>query len=228
MKRLKASLSAMSEREIHSALRRLKPEKYADKPVWETPAEQVALAAPSPLDIEQRNRLISEVCELAGVDRSDKEAVERLMLKACGVNTVDAANRIMTGLASLPSLTELPDGPATLLATAAMLLEFKPQTIAESLLASQMIGVHNAMGLSMRKAFLPGQHPDIADAAVRHVTSLGRLFIQQTEALRQLQGNATSNQKVLVEHVHVHDGGQAIVGAIETAAGLGGRGGEKK
>jgi hypothetical protein len=40
-----------------------------------------------------------------------------------------------------------------------------------------------------------------------------RLFNEQLEAMAKLKGKA-GQQKVTVEHVHVHKGGQAIVGAI--------------
>jgi hypothetical protein len=41
------------------------------------------------------------------------------------------------------------------------------------------------------------------------------LFLQQLEALQKLKGRATQ-QKVTVEHVHIHEGGKAIVGAVST------------
>ena len=40
-----------------------------------------------------------------------------------------------------------------------------------------------------------------------------RLFNEQLVALAKLKGT-TSQQRVTVEHVHVSDGGQAIVGAV--------------
>jgi len=49
-----------------------------------------------------------------------------------------------------------------------------------------------------------------------------RLFNEQLEAMQKLKGKA-GQQKVTVEHVHVHEGGQAIVGAV--SAGKVGRGG---
>ena len=42
---------------------------------------------------------------------------------------------------------------------------------------------------------------------------LMRLFTEQLDAMAKLKGR-TSQQKVTVEHVHVHEGGQAIVGAV--------------
>ncbi len=44
-------------------------------------------------------------------------------------------------------------------------------------------------------------------------TRLLRLFTEQMEALARHRGTA-SEQRVTVEHVHVHEGGQAIVGAV--------------
>lgn len=42
---------------------------------------------------------------------------------------------------------------------------------------------------------------------------LANTFSQQANLLHKLQGN--SNQKMTVERVHVHDGGQAIVGNVQ-------------
>jgi hypothetical protein len=43
-----------------------------------------------------------------------------------------------------------------------------------------------------------------------------RLFKEQLEALAKLKGK-TGHQKVTVEHVHVYQGGQAIVGPVTAA-----------
>ena len=39
--------------------------------------------------------------------------------------------------------------------------------------------------------------------------------LEQLEAMQKLKGKA-GQQKVTVEHVHVHEGGKAIVGAVST------------
>ena len=44
-----------------------------------------------------------------------------------------------------------------------------------------------------------------------------RTFAAQTEALQRYR--AKGQQKVTVEHVHVHTGGQAIVGAVSQSGG---------
>ena len=49
------------------------------------------------------------------------------------------------------------------------------------------------------------------------LTKLQRTFTAQLEALQRYRGEAP--QQVRVEHVHVHEGGQAIVGAVQTGGG---------
>ena len=44
-----------------------------------------------------------------------------------------------------------------------------------------------------------------------------RTFAAQTEALQRYRGKG--QQKVTVEHVHVHTGGQAIVGSVSQSGG---------
>ena len=64
------------------------------------------------------------------------------------------------------------------------------------------------------------EHPEAIDSNVIRATRLMRLFLEQVEALQKLQGK-TGQQKVVVEHVHVNEGGQAIVGAVSATNGEG-------
>jgi len=57
------------------------------------------------------------------------------------------------------------------------------------------------------RATLEGQHPEAVDTNVLRATRLMRVFGEQLEAMQKLRGK-TGQQKVTVEHVHVHDGGQ--------------------
>jgi hypothetical protein len=51
----------------------------------------------------------------------------------------------------------------------------------------------------------------MCDANVLRATRLMRVFIEQLEAMQKLKGKPRQ-QRVTVEHVHVHKGGQAIDG----------------
>ena len=60
--------------------------------------------------------------------------------------------------------------------------------------------------------------PKAADNAAK----LLRVFREQLQALQRYRGKG--QQKVTVEHVHVHAGGQAIGGCVEAPRGRGERG----
>jgi len=57
------------------------------------------------------------------------------------------------------------------------------------------------------------------DSAERAFNKLARTFTAQMEALTRYRGKG--QQKMTVEHVHVHQGGQAIVGNVNQEGGGG-------
>jgi hypothetical protein len=94
--------------------------------------------------------------------------------------------------------------------------ELKPATGTEALLAVQMFGVHEAALSLLQRATLREQTVEGVQAAVLLSTRLMRLFNEQVELMSKLKGKP-SRQRVTVEHVHVYQGGQAIVGAVSAA-----------
>ena len=88
-----------------------------------------------------------------------------------------------------------------------------PRDGLEALLAAQMVAVHNVALEQLRRARLPNQTFEGERLSISSATRLLRLFTEQMEALARYRGKA-SEQRVTVEHVHVHEGGQAIVGAV--------------
>lgn len=100
----------------------------------------------------------------------------------------------------------------------ALLNGIQPQDEIEGMLAIQMIAVHNMAMETMKIAMITGQPPQWVESNVNHATKMLRTFAAQMEALKRYRTGG--QQKVIVEHVHVNEGGQAIVGAVST----GGRG----
>jgi hypothetical protein len=86
--------------------------------------------------------------------------------------------------------------------------------------ASQMVSLHIATMECLKRAQISGQTFDGRDMNLRHAARFTRAFTAQVEALSRYRGKG--QQKVVVEHVHVHSGGQAIVGNV--APNAGGRG----
>jgi len=62
-----------------------------------------------------------------------------------------------------------------------------------------------------------GETAESRDANGRRATRLMHLFNEQMQAMSRLKGK-TGQQKVRVEHVHVHEGGQAILNDEDKAA----------
>ena len=87
----------------------------------------------------------------------------------------------------------------------------QPKDELETLLAVQMGAIHAATMMMARRlnhvANIPQQ-----DAAERALNKLARTFAMQMEALKRYRTGG--QQKVVVEHVTVNAGGQAIVGAV--------------
>jgi len=88
----------------------------------------------------------------------------------------------------------------------------KPRDTLEGLLAAQMIGAHNLAMECMKRAMIENQHPDAIKTYSSLANKFMRTFTSQMEALNRHRGNA--QQKVTVEHVHVNEGGRAVVGNI--------------
>lgn len=90
----------------------------------------------------------------------------------------------------------------------------EPADGAEGMLAVQMVGTHNAALECLRRATLPNQTFEGRDMALKHAEKLMALFTKQLATLDKHRGKG--QQKVIVEHVNVEAGGQAIVGNVET------------
>ena len=90
----------------------------------------------------------------------------------------------------------------------------KPQDEIEGLLAAQMLAAHSAIIECFRRAMLPEQTIDSRAMNLGAANRLSRTFAQLVETLNRHRGKG-GQQKVTVEHVHVHAGGQAVVGQIE-------------
>jgi hypothetical protein len=100
-----------------------------------------------------------------------------------------------------------------LAATTAALVGIRPRDELEGMLASQLIAAHNAAMECYRRAMLSGQTLDGRRENLTQANKLSRTYTSLLEALNRHRGKG--QQKVTVEHVHVHEGGQAIVGHVE-------------
>ncbi len=85
------------------------------------------------------------------------------------------------------------------------------------MIAAQLLAAHNAAMECYRRAMLGEQTFEGRRENLNQANKLSRTYATLLEALNRHRGKG--QQKVTVEHVHVHAGGQAVVGMVETPGG---------
>ena len=105
-------------------------------------------------------------------------------------------------------------------AAVAGLIGIGPKDELEGMIAAQLLAAHNAAMECYRRAMLgeqtfEGRHENLAQAY-----KISRTYAALLEALNRHRGKG--QQKVTVEHVHVHSGGQAVVGMVAAPGKPGG------
>jgi hypothetical protein len=99
------------------------------------------------------------------------------------------------------------------IATAAALIGIGPTDEVEGMIAAQLIAAHNAAMECYRRAMISEQTFESRRENLSQANKLSRTSAVLLDALNRHRGKG--QQKVTVEHVHVHPGGQAIVGTVE-------------
>lgn len=102
-------------------------------------------------------------------------------------------------------------------ATVAALVGIGPKDELEGMMAAQLIAAHNAAMQCYRRAMIGEQTFEGRRENLAQANKLSRTYATLLEALNRHRGKG--QQKVTVEHVHVHSGGQAVVGTVEAPGG---------
>ena len=100
-------------------------------------------------------------------------------------------------------------------ATIAAMEAIKPQDELEGMLSAQMLALHNASMECFLRAMLPEQSTESRGMNLNQGSKATRTYAALLETLSRYRGKGVSEQKVTVQHVHVSDGGQAIVGNVQ-------------
>jgi hypothetical protein len=95
-----------------------------------------------------------------------------------------------------------------------------PQGEIEGMVAAQMVAAHAATMECYRRAMVPTQTTEVRAMNLGMANKSSRTFAALLEALNRHRGKG-GKQTVRVEHVHVHAGGQAVVGVVDTQGGEG-------
>lgn len=102
--------------------------------------------------------------------------------------------------------------------TAAYLTAFQAKDELEAMMGTQLFAAHNAAMECYRRAMIIDQTFAGRSENLSQANKLSRTYATLIEALNRHRGKG-GQQKVTVEHVHVHEGGQAAIGAFATPGG---------
>jgi len=105
-------------------------------------------------------------------------------------------------------------------ATVAALMGIAPKDELEGMMAAQLVAAHNAAMECYRRAMIGEQSFEGRRENLTQANKLSRTYAAMVEALNRHRGKG--QQKVTVEHVHVHAGGQAVVGMVAAPGQPGG------
>ena len=98
----------------------------------------------------------------------------------------------------------------------ALLQGIKPQGELEGMLAAQMVATHMA-AMDCLASAARSDTLQYKDMCLRHAEKLLVVYVRQLEALDKHRGKGQQN--VTVGHVHVEQGGQAMVGSVQMGPG---------
>ena len=102
-------------------------------------------------------------------------------------------------------------------ATVVALAAIGPKDELEAMMAAQLLAAHNATMECYRRAMLPEQTFEGRSENLNQANKLSRTYAVLLDALNRHRGKG--QQKVTVEHVNVHSGGQAVVGIVSPPGG---------
>lgn len=199
------------------------------EPYKPTKAEHSSIAAYIRRETERpmapKVKQLNQDCQMAEVypDHPNLATWFVLMSEAFGSNDLDVKNyqsRLLMNAVMMGDEWDVSNCNAAF----ALMFGIQPRDEIESMLAAQMVAVNHA-AMTMAGQLNDVQSMDQQNSASNALNKLMRTFTSQLEALNRYRGKG--QQKVTVEHVHVHDGGQAIVGTVKGGRGRGGNDGNR-
>jgi hypothetical protein len=191
------------ERHVPSPQERKLAENLFERQKQETPAPK--------MKVEQRKNGVTDI----GSQHPDGTVGYALLAQALGTTDADFITAILNQLGNA-TVNGSAASEENLNFVLSVLTGVAPRDRVEAMLAAQMALVHLAtMTFTRRLAHvetIPQQ-----DSSQNALNKLMRTFTNQMETLKRYRSGA--QQTVKVERVHVHEGGQAIVGNVETGGG---------
>ena len=196
--------------------KKTKPTKAANKKdVVLTDDEQTIIARHSKLQNRPKARITIEDKNVVGYDHEDQTIGQFALMDALGTSDSDFFSSFLSQLANAASVgSEIQESPTNFMIS--VIKGIEPKDELEAMLGAQMAAVHMAT-MTFARRLNHVENIRQQDAAERAFNKLTKTFASQMVALRKYRSGG--KQKFVVKHVHVNEGGQAIVGNIEQGGG---------
>ena len=195
--------------------------QHADaKPYQPTPADAQALDAylAARKKAAPRLKVVLGAKGAVTIDYPDRAFGQIALMKALGTTDDDFLVGLLNQLVIAGSQGPNADESETNFMLA-VVKGVEPRDQIEAMLAAQMAAVHNATMIFARRLAHVDNIPQ-QDSAQTAFNKLARTFAAQVEALKRYRSGG--EQKMTVQHVHVAEGGQAIVGNVSAPVAGGG------
>ena len=204
--------------EVRNLSARKKPDANAAK-YQPTAREQAALAryeAQVAAETTPRIKVSHDKTGTAmSLDHPDGLVGSALLTEALGTVDGDFVNGLLTQLGKASSQDQRPNESAINFLLS-VIKGAKPKDQFEAMLAAQMAAIHTAT-MRLTRQLANVETVEQQDSAERALNKLARTYAMQMEALKRYR--IGGEQKVTVQYVSVNEGGQAIVGNVNQAAG---------
>ena len=206
------------------AKRKERPAPVADaspKPAYVPTVKESAIAQDI-LDRRQKRTPLAKyrVAKKDGVLQIDNDHADQAVGTVILMNALGSTNGIFTEALTRQIANIAATGHELtaddLNGVVAMIQGIGPKDETEAMLAVQMVAIHNATMTAARRLNHVDNIPQ-QDSASTMLNKLARTFATQIEALKKYR--STGEQSIRVQHVTVNEGGQAIVGNVQTGGG---------
>jgi hypothetical protein len=160
-----------------------------------------SIAAPKPIEVRLGD---PEPCTLRAFGGSKSDRFNNSLIDSMtktgwfptGISDEDRARQIFVAVTGLQA--------------------FRPNDEVEAMLCAQAMAAHHASMECSRRAMISDQPFEVAQGLRKAAANASRTFVELLAALDRKRGKG-GQQVVRVEHVHVHEGSQAIIGNVTAA-----------
>jgi len=151
--------------------------------------------------------------EIKEIEKNEIDKIWKEVAKVCGNESIVLGKQIINQLINISS------PQIDIINILENMKAIAPKDHIEAMLVSQMIATQNLIMRCFRRISSMFDSDawnavEVGNDTVNAVNKLMRTYIMQIETLNRYRGKG--QQKMTVEHVHINDGGKAIIGNINS------------